>query len=88
MNYAMNHYEVGQRVRVTQSIPFGQRTETSTVEGEILRFGQQKTGSWFAHAKDDKLWLDRIELKKDDGERIFINLDQYSRVEPLTPAKN
>ena len=59
----------------------GTGTTTTTVEGEILRFGQQKTGSWYAHAKDDRLWLDRLELRKDDGELVTCNLDQYSRVD-------
>ncbi len=76
-----DEYKPGMRVRVTQQIQFGKGVQTSTVEGEILRFGQQKTGSWFAHAKDDKLWLDRLELKKDDGEVVACNLDRFSRVD-------
>jgi hypothetical protein len=43
--------------------------------------GKGKTGSWFAHGKDDKVWLDRIELRKDDGEMVVCNLDQFSEVE-------
>lgn len=78
-----SNYQPGTRVRVTQQIPFAKGITTTTIEGTILRFGQQKTGSWFAHAKDDKLWLDRLELKKNDGELVVINLDQYSRVEQL-----
>jgi len=74
-------YKPGARVRVIQQIPFGKGVQTSSVEGEIVRFGQQKTGSWFAHAKDDKLWLDRLELRKDDGEIVTCNLDRFSRVE-------
>jgi hypothetical protein len=35
-----------------------------------------------SHSKDGKLWLDRLVLKKDDGEMAFINLDQYTVVEP------
>lgn len=73
----------GMRVRVTQQIAFAQSAVTTTVEGVVLRFGQQKTGSWFAHSKDDKLWLDRIELKKDDGEIVVCNLDQHSLVEAV-----
>ena len=53
----------------------------TTVEGTLLRARQEKTGSWFAHARDDKLWLDRIEVEKDDGELVVLNLDQYSHVE-------
>jgi len=51
------------------------------VEGIITRFQQAKTGSWFAHARDDQLWLDRLELKLDDGELVILNLDQYSVIE-------
>lgn len=75
--------EPGARVRVTQQIAFGQSTRTTEVEGEVVRFGQQKTGSWFAHSKDKKLWLDRLELRLDDGELVHVNLDQYSRVEAV-----
>jgi len=79
----LNELEVGGRVRVTQQIVFGQHTMTTTTEGTILRFGRQKTGSWFAHAKDDKLWLDRLEIQRPDGEIVVCNLDDYSAVEVL-----
>ena len=75
------NYQIGDRVRVTQQIPRGRETTSTTFEGAIVRAGQQKTGSWFAHSKDKKLWLDRLELKLDDGELVTVNLDQFSRVE-------
>jgi len=81
---AFQRFQPGQRVRVTQQIPrqsFGGGTMTTTIEGEVLRFYQGKTGSWFAHSKDDKLWLDRLEMKKDSGEIVTINLDQYSHID-------
>lgn len=83
MTQTLTNYRPGTRVRVTQQIPFGKGGTSITVEGTILRFGQQKTGSWFAHGRDDKLWLDRLELKKDDGEIVVCNLDQYSVVESV-----
>ncbi len=73
----------GMRIRITQQIPFAKGTISSSVEGEVVRLGQQKTGSWFAHSRDDKLWLDRVELRKLDGEIVVCNLDQYSRVEAV-----
>lgn len=79
-------YTPGQRVRVTQQVPRLSGVIASTIEGVVVRFAQQKTGSWFAHSKDDKLWLDRLELRKDDGELVTLNLDQYSRVEVVDPA--
>lgn len=78
---ATTTYEPGQRVRVTQQVPRAIGAMSTVVEGTVVSFGQQKTGSWFAHSKDKKLWLDRLELRKDDGERVLVNLDQYSRVE-------
>jgi hypothetical protein len=75
-------FTVGQRVRIVQQIPRLSGTGTVTVEGEVVSFGQTKTGSWFAHSKDKKLWVDRVELRKDDGELVVCNLDQYTHVEP------
>jgi hypothetical protein len=77
-------YTPGQRVRVTQQIPrlgSGRETTAATLEGTVLGFEQSKTGSWYAHSKDKKLWLDRLQLRKDNGEIVFINLDQYTSVE-------
>ncbi len=66
----------GTRVRVTQQLPAVQRVSTTTVEGTVVRYRQSMTGSWFAHSLHDKLWLDRLELKKADGELVVLNLDQ------------
>lgn len=68
---------------MTQQTPLRDRTWSEAVEGEVMRCRQAKTGSWFAHAKDDQLWLDRMELRLDDGELAVLNLDQYSVIEIL-----
>lgn len=77
----------GQRVRVLQQIPQRKTAMSTSVEGEVVSYRQAKTGSWFAHSKDDRLWLDRLELRKDDGEITVINLDQFSRVELVDPHR-
>lgn len=86
-------YSPGQRVTVTQQIPQRDEVWTQTITGTVQRFEQRKTGSWFAHAKDDKLWLDRLVVKLDDGEVVVCNLDQYSNVDildtpPTPPTAN
>ena len=74
----------GQRIRITMQHPCGVSGDLrNSVEGTVQRFGQSKTGSWYAHSKDGKLWLDRVELKKADGELAICNLDQYSTIEIL-----
>ncbi len=81
-----SHYAPGARVRITQQIPRMRGVWTNTVEGVVVRAEQAKTGSWFAHSRDDRLWLDRIELQLDDGELVVCNLDQYSHIEKLADA--
>lgn len=76
----------GLRIRITQQIPRMRGVWTNTVEGILVQTGQAKTGSWFAHAKDHKLWINRLELRLDDGELVVVNLDQYSHIEVVDPA--
>lgn len=71
----------GKRVRVIQQIAARHYAWPTEVRGTIVEFKQKETGSWFAHAKDDRLWLDRLTLRKDDGEITTLNLDDYSRIE-------
>ena len=77
-------HQPGRRVRVIQQMPQRKDTWTSATEGTITRYQQAKTGSWFAHAKDDRLWLDRMELRLDDGELVILNLDQYTVIEEVS----
>lgn len=91
MSQPTDEFQPGQRVVVTQQIPQRDEVWTSQTAGAVVRYEQRKTGSWFAHAKDDKLWLDRLTLRKDDGEIVVFNLDPYTHVElegqPATPPQ-
>ena len=79
MNPSPNRLAPGTRVTVTQQVQ--KRRWTTEVTGTVLSFEQRKTGSWYAHGKDDKLWLDRLTIQKDDGEIVTMNLDRYSHLE-------
>ena len=70
----------GVKVAVTQQIPHRNRTWTNEVRGTIVSYEQKQTGSWYAHSKDDKLWLDRLKLRRDDGELTTLNLDEYTDI--------
>jgi len=75
--------QAGHRVRVTQQVPLRDSTWSEAIEGTVVQYRQAETGSWFAHARGDRLWLDRLEIMRDDGERVVLNLDQFSVVELL-----
>lgn len=77
----------GVRVTVTQQVQRELAPWVDAVIGVVQSYEQRKTGSWFAHSKDDKLWLDRLTLELDDGEIVVLNLDAYSRVEPADAAQ-
>jgi hypothetical protein len=76
-------FQPGKRVRVIQQVPQRDRVWAEIVEGVITRYQQAMTGSWFAHSRHDKLWLDRLELRLDDGEITVLNLDQYTVIEEV-----
>ncbi len=78
----------GARVRVTQQLPHRDQAWANTVEGVITRYQQAKTGSWFAHARGDQLWLDRLEVELDDGEVVILNLDRYTVIEEVPVPRN
>ena len=78
--------EPGQRIVITQQIPQRARVWVTRVEGEVIKVSQKMTGAWFAHAKNNRLWLDRVTLRKDDGEFVECNLDQYAHVRLIAPA--
>lgn len=71
----------GTRVRITKQIARAGQALSNTVEGVVVAYDQRKTGSWYAHAKDDKLWLDRLEIQKSDGEIYICNVDAHTRIE-------
>ncbi|MSQ90878.1 MAG: hypothetical protein EXS01_05735 [Phycisphaerales bacterium] len=75
--------KVGTRVQVTQQLPTPDGAWTTTIQGTVQQWRQAATGAWFAHSKDDHLWLDRLEMRLDDGETTVLNLDQYSRIQSL-----
>ncbi len=81
MSQSIDQFTPGQRVVVVQQIPQRDEVWTTRITGVVVKYEQKKTGSWFAHAKDDRLWLDRLTIKKDDGEVCVCNLDSYTHVE-------
>jgi hypothetical protein len=74
----------GTRIRVTQQVPQTNGVWSTTCEGIVIRYRQAETGSWYAHSKNDRLWLDRLEIRLDSGEITTLNLDHYSKIEDLS----
>lgn len=71
----------GTRVRILRQIPHRDRCWVIDVEGTLVSVQQMPTGAWYAHARKNKLWLDRAMIRTDDGEYIDCILDRYTRIE-------
>lgn len=69
-----------QRVRVLQTVHAREGDWHTGVEGEVVAVASKPTGSWFAHGKNEKLWLTRLRIRKDDGELVELVLDRDSVV--------
>ena len=76
-----NRLRPGARVKVTQQIAARDYAWISEVRGTVVSYEQKQTGSWFAHSRGDKLWLDRLTLRKDDGELTTLVLDEFSNID-------
>lgn len=72
----------GTRVRVTRPTPMDE-TVPAAVVGVVIDHRIEPTGSWFAHAKNGRLPLDRLRLRKDDGEITTLVLDEHAVVTVL-----
>ena len=76
----------GARVRVVQQIAARDYAWGTEHVGEVVKYEQKQTGSWYAHSRGDKLWLDRLVVRKADGEVFVFNLDEYTHLDLLAEA--
>ena len=76
----------GATVRVVQQIAARDYAWGTEHVGEVVKYEQKQTGSWYAHSRGDKLWLDRLVMKKSDGEIFTFNLDEYTHLDVLSDA--
>ena len=80
----LEELQPGARVRVHQRIRQQDRWVDFAVEGEVVSFERRPTGSWFAHGKNGRLWLNRIVLKKPDGEQSELAIDEQTQIERIS----
>ncbi len=76
----------GARVRARQHIDGRDRDWAVEVEGTVVKLFEQSTGSWYAHARGGRLRLQRLQLRKDDGEITTLVLEPDTEVEVLAAA--
>jgi hypothetical protein len=59
----------------------------SRVIGTVEAWDSLPTGSWYAHGKDDRLWLDRVRIRRVDGEITLLVIDDATAISRLEVAQ-
>ena len=70
-----SRFPIGTPVCVKQTIEHRDKPVQIEVVGIVQGWEDMPTGSWFAHGKDDRLWLRRLRLRKHDGEETLLIID-------------
>jgi hypothetical protein len=82
----LDDLQLGQRIRVLQTIDRRERDWTTAVEGVVRDVNVQPSVSWYTHGKAGRVWSRRVLLEKPDGEQTLVNVDQYTRFELVAPV--
>ena len=73
----------GTAVRVIQGIHQSDPSYRAETVGVIEAWYEEPTGAWFAHGRNGKLWLQRLRLRKADGEASVLTIDDQTRLHPI-----
>lgn len=76
----------GTPVRVRQVTYRRDREVVAETVGVVEEWDERPTGSWYAHGKNDKLWLRRLKLRKVDGELVLLVVDKGTHIARLSAA--
>ncbi len=79
-------FEPGTRVKAVQRVRVGHREWSTQVIGVVEREGVRPVGGMEMGGKSLYCRQKTIRLRRDDGEIIELALDEWTRIEALTPA--
>ena len=78
-----DQFPPGTPVRVTQTSRRRAESVATQVVGVVEEWEDLPTGSWYAHGAKDKLWLQRLKLRKADGEIALLIVDDHTSLAKL-----
>lgn len=76
----------GTPVCVRETVRRRSRDSVTEVVGVVESWDVLPTGSWYAHGKNNKLWLARLKLRKADGEITLLVIDDATEIARLEAA--
>jgi hypothetical protein len=76
-----SRFPPGTQVRVRQVLHLRGKDAKTEINGTVEAWETLTTGSWHAHGKDGRLPLERLRLRKPDGELSLIVVDDSTWIE-------
>ncbi|MEK6676242.1 MAG: hypothetical protein AABZ47_11395 [Planctomycetota bacterium] len=78
-----DQFPPGTPVCVLQKVDMSTHPIEAETIGTVESWEDKPTGSWFAHGKNDRLWLKRLTLRKSDGELTMLSIDNSTTIARL-----
>ncbi|NIP86368.1 MAG: hypothetical protein GTO03_12690 [Planctomycetales bacterium] len=73
----------GDRVELQHEVKVGSRTWHTTTVGTVEKIERRRHSLHFQRNDDDKVFSDLLVLRRDDGERTTVTLDEFSLLRKL-----
>ena len=73
-------------VCVRQTVERRGESFSAEVVGTVESWERQPTGSWHVRGKNARLWLDRLVLRKADGELVLLVIDDSTEIARIESA--
>ncbi len=68
----------GERIEVEHVVTVGQKSWTTTTEGEVVKTERRRHGLHHRRNHDDKVFSNAILLKRADGELTTVTMDEFT----------
>ena len=78
--------EPGDRVELTHEVKVGFRQWKTTTTGTVVSAERRRHGLHYRRNHDDKVFSDVIVLRREDGERTTVTLDEFSELRKIEAA--
>jgi hypothetical protein len=75
----------GTPIRVIEQVHQTDPSYGAETVGVVEAWKEEPTGAWYAHSRNGKLWLQRLTLRKADGELTTLVIDNHTKIYPLEP---
>ncbi|MHB8973634.1 MAG: hypothetical protein ACYC3X_25640 [Pirellulaceae bacterium] len=80
---AYHALQVGDQVEITHDVKVGFRRWKTTSSGTVVRTARERHSLHYRRNADDHVYRDLLVLRRDDGQRTTVTLDEFTELKVL-----